>query len=164
VRGPLRDVARPTETYTGELDIRLGGKLVEVMSIPTAHAPDNTVVRFVDGANVVFASDWITVDRTPFGPGIAAPDEIAKAKRVEAMDFEYFVCSHGKLGTKADVRENIAYREAVRDAVAKAIAAGKTLEQTRDTVLMSEYSQWEFYEQQRPQNVMGAYRMLAAQR
>ena len=52
VRGPLRDVMEPTETYSGKLDIRLGGKLAQVMSIPTAHAPDNTVVRFVDGTNV----------------------------------------------------------------------------------------------------------------
>ena len=164
VRGPLRDVMEPTETYSGKLDIRLGGKLAQVMSIPTAHAPDNTVVRFVDGTNVVFASDWVTVDRVPFGPGIASPDEIAKAKQLAAMDFEFFVCSHGKLGKKADVNENIAYREAVRNAVAKAIADGKTLEQTRDSVLMSDYSQWEFYEQQRPQNVVGTYRMLTTQR
>ena len=45
-----------------------------------------------------------------------------------------------------------------------AIAAGKTLEQTRDTVLMSDYAEWEFYEQQRPQNVAGAYRLQAASR
>ena len=52
----------------------------------------------------------------------------------------------------------------MRNAVAKAIADGKTLEQTRDSVLMSDYSQWEFYEQQRPQNVVGTYRMLTTQR
>jgi hypothetical protein len=30
--------------------------------------------------------------------------------------------------------------------------------------LMSDYSKWEFYEQQRPQNVAGAYRLLTANR
>lgn len=159
-RGPLRDVARPDLTYTEQVNIHLGGKRVEVIPIPTNHAPDNTVVRFVDGTNVVFASDWITVGRLPFGPAVTLPDEIDKARRVEAMDFEHFVCSHGKLGTKADVSANIAYRLAVRDAVARAIAEGKTLEQARDSVLMPDYRHWEFYEQQRPQNVLGAYRML----
>ena len=162
VRGPLRDVARPDLTYTEQVNIHLGGKRVEVIPIPTNHAPDNTVVRFVDGTNVVFASDWITVDRVPFGPAVTLPDEIEKARRVEAMDFEHFVCSHGKLGTKADVSENIAYRVAVRDAVAQAIADGQTLEQARDGVLMADYSDWEFHQQQRPQNVVGAYRMLTA--
>jgi hypothetical protein len=31
-------------------------------------------------------------------------------------------------------------------------------------VLMGDYASWEFYEQQRPQNVAGAYRLLTANR
>jgi hypothetical protein len=135
---------------------------VEVISRPTAHADDNTLVRFVDGTNVLFASDWITVHRLPFGP--IAPEEIAAVKAVEAMDFEYFICSHGKLGKKADVAQNIRYREELRDAVAKAIAAGQTLEQAQASVLMDNYKDWEFYAQQRALNVMGTYRALASKR
>jgi glyoxylase-like metal-dependent hydrolase (beta-lactamase superfamily II) len=163
-RGPLKYVTPPDLTYSGPVSIRLGGRLVEVIPMPTDHAPDNTVVRFVDGTNVLFASDWITNARVPFGPNITLPAEIAKIKQVEALEFEHFVCSHGRLGTKADVTANRQYREAVTTAVTAAIAAGKTLEQARDTVLMSDYSSWEFYEQQRPLNVAGAYRLLTANR
>lgn len=163
-RGPLKYVAPPDLTYTSQVNITLGGKRVEVIPIPTDHAPDNTVVRFVDGSNVVFASDWITNGRVPFGPNITLPSELAKIREVEALDFEHFVCSHGRLGTKADVTANLRYREAVAAAVREAIAAGKTLEETRDTVLMSDYSAWEFYEQQRPLNVAGAYRLQTANR
>ena len=92
------------------------------------------------------------------------PSELEKIRRVEALEFEHFVCSHGRLGTKADVSANLRYREAVVAAVREAIAAGKTLEQTRDSVLMSDYKDWEFYEAQRPQNVAGAYRLLTASR
>ena len=56
-RGPLGNVRAPDQTYTDRLNIDLGGKRVEVISRPTAHASDNTIVRFVDGSNVVFASD-----------------------------------------------------------------------------------------------------------
>jgi glyoxylase-like metal-dependent hydrolase (beta-lactamase superfamily II) len=160
VRGPVKNVRPPDLTYTERLNINLGGKRVEVISRPTAHADDNSLVRFVDGTNVLFASDWITVQRLPFGP--ISPDEIPMVKAVEAMDFEYFVCSHGKLGTKADVSRNLRYREELRDAVAKAIAAGQTLQQAQASVLMAEYKDWEFYQQQRPLNVMGTYRALAA--
>ena len=163
-RGPLKQVAPPDLTFTSQVNIVLGGKRVEVIPIPTDHAPDNTVVRFVDGSNVLFASDWITNSRVPFGPNITMPSELEKIRKVAALDFEHFVCSHGRLGTKADVAANLRYREAVAAAVRDAIAAGKTLEQTRDSVLMSDYAAWEFYEQQRPQNVMGAYRWQSANR
>lgn len=160
VRGPIEYVRAPDLTYTDRLNINLGGKRVEIISRPTAHADDNTLVRFVDGTNVLFASDWITVHRLPFGA--ISPDEIPMVKAVEAMDFEYFVCSHGKLGKKADVTANLRYREELRDAVARAIAAGQTLEQAQASVLMDNYKDWEFYGQQRALNVAGTYRALAA--
>lgn len=159
-RGPLGNVRPPDQTYTDRLTLELGGKRVEVISKPNAHARDNTIVRFVDGTNVVFASDWITVRRLPFGGDVATTAEIALAKTVEAMDFEHFVCSHGMLGKKADVTANIRYREDLRRAVAAAIAAGQTLEQAQKSVLMDGYKDWEFYAQQRPQNVAGTYRAL----
>lgn len=162
VRGPIEYVRPPDLTYTDRMAINLGGKRVEIISRPTAHASDNSLVRFVDGTNVLFASDWITVGRLPFGP--ITPDEVPMVKAVEAMDFEYFVCSHGKLGKKSDVSANIRYREDLRDAVAQAIASGQTLEQAQASVLMEKYKGWEFYEQQRPLNVAGTYRALAANR
>jgi glyoxylase-like metal-dependent hydrolase (beta-lactamase superfamily II) len=162
VRGPLQFVSAPELTYTDRVNINLGGKRVEIISKPTTHADDNTIVRFIDGTNVLFASDWITIHRLPFGP--ISPDEIAQAKTVEALDFEYFICSHGKLGKKSDVTDNIRYREELRDAVAKAIAAGQTLEQAQASVLMENYKDWEFYDQQRAQNVAGTYRALVGKR
>jgi glyoxylase-like metal-dependent hydrolase (beta-lactamase superfamily II) len=160
-RGPIAEVRPPDVTYTDRLNITLGGKRVEVISRPLAHDDDNSIVRFVDGTNVLFASDWITVRRLPFG---AIGDEIAMVKAVEAMDFEHFICSHGMLGKKADVTLNIRYREELRDAVAKAIAAGQTLEQAQASVTMDAYKGWEFYDTQRVQNVTGMYRALTAGR
>jgi glyoxylase-like metal-dependent hydrolase (beta-lactamase superfamily II) len=161
-RGPIANVRAPELTYTDRITINLGGKRVEVISKPTAHADDNTIVRFVDGTNVVFASDWITVHRLPFGP--IGDAETAVVKTVEAMDFEHFVCSHGMLGKKADVTANIRYREEPKAAVAMAVAGGQTLEQAQASVLMDAYKDWEFYAQQRPQNVAGMYRALSARR
>jgi glyoxylase-like metal-dependent hydrolase (beta-lactamase superfamily II) len=161
-RGPIANVRPPDLTYTDRITITLGGKRVEVISKPTAHADDNTIVRFVDGTNVLFASDWITVRRVPFGP--IGDAETAVVKTVEAMDFEHFVCSHGMLGKKADVTANIRYREELKTAVAAAVAAGQTLEQAQASVLMDAYKDWEFYAQQRPQNVAGMYRALSTKR
>jgi glyoxylase-like metal-dependent hydrolase (beta-lactamase superfamily II) len=162
VRGPVGNVRPPDITYTDRLNLVLGGKRVEVISRPIAHADDNTIVRFVDGTNVLFASDWITVHRIPFGQ--IGDSETPMVKAVEAMDFEYFICSHGAIGKKADVTANIRYREELKAAVAKAIAAGQSVEDAQKSVTMDAYKDWEFYEQQRPQNVVGMYRALTASR
>ena len=163
-RGPLAFVRPPDLTFTGPITITLGGKRVEVIPRPIAHADDNTIVRFVDGTNVLFASDWITSGRVPFGGDVATKEELALVKTVEGLDFDHFVCSHGRLGKKADVLTNIKYREELRDAVARALAAGQTLEQAQASVTMDAYKDWEFYQQQRPGNVAGTYRALQAGR
>jgi len=159
-RGPIANVRPPDITYTDRMDLYLGGKHVEVISRPIPHADDNTIVRFVDGSNVLFASDWITVHRLPFGA--IGDGETLMVKAVEAMDFEFFVCSHGALGKKSDVTANLRYRDELKAAVAKAIAGGQTLEQAQKSITMDAYKDWDFYEQQRPQNVAGMYRSLSA--
>ena len=111
---------------------------------------------------MLFASDWIIVSRVPFGGDVAQESEIALVAEVERMDYAHFVCSHGRLGTKADVSSNLRYRRELRDAVAKAITAGQTLEQAQASVTMDAYRTWEFYAQQRPGNVAGTYRSLTA--
>src|SRR4030095_14877733 len=95
-RGPLGQVRVPDLTYADRLNINLGGKRVERTSNPTPHANDNTIVRFVDGTSVLFASDGITVHRLPFGA--IGESETTTVRSVEAMDFEHFVCSHGLRG------------------------------------------------------------------
>jgi len=161
-RGPLAFVRPPDLTYRDPITILLGGKRVEILPRPIAHADDNTIVRFVDGTGVLFASDWITVKRVPFGGDVATKDELALVKAVESLDFDHFICSHGMLGKKADVLANIRYREELRQAVAKSIAAGQTLEQAQASVTMDAYKDWEFYAQQRPGNVAGTYRALTS--
>ena len=163
-RGPLAFVRPPDLTYSSPVTIHLGGTRVEVIPKPTSHADDNTIVRFADGGGVLFASDWITVNRLPFGGDVATRDEIALVKTIEGLEFEHFVCSHGMLGKKTDVAANIRYREELRAEVARAIAAGQTLEQAQASVTMDAYKGWEFYQQQRPQNVAGTYRALTAGR
>ena len=109
---------------------------------------------------MLFASDWITVKRVPFGGDVATKDELALVKAVESLDFDHFICSHGMLGKKADVITNIRYREELRAAVAKSIAS----EQAQARVTIDAYKDWEFYAQQRPGNVAGTYRALTSGR
>ena len=82
-------------------------------------------------------------------------------KKVEAMDFEYFICSHGRLGKKSDVSANLHYREKLRMPSPKPLPPDKHCEQAQASILMDDYKDWEFYAVQRPQNIAGTYRALA---
>ena len=66
-----------------------------------------------------------------------------------------------QFNANADINQSI---QDLRDAVAKAVAAGMTLEQAQASVTMDAYKEWEFYDAQRPQNVAGMYRAMTAGR
>jgi glyoxylase-like metal-dependent hydrolase (beta-lactamase superfamily II) len=151
-------VRPPDITYAVRKTLTLGGKRVELIHLPIEHADDLSVIHFPDDASV-FAVDFALVDRLPFGTLCGEVDEIAK---IEALDFEHFIPGHGHVGTRADLAAHKRYREELRAAVAAGIAAGRTLEQLRQSVTMDAYKDWEFYAQWRADNVTGMYRILTA--
>ena len=158
-RGPLAHVRAPDITYANGKTITLGGKRVELMYLPIEHADDNSIILFPDDDSV-FVVDFALVDRLPFGTLTGETDEI---KKIEALAFEHFVPGHGHVGTRADLVAHRRYREELRAAVAAGIAAGRSVEQLRQSVTMDAYKGWEFYEQWRADNVTGMYRILTAQ-
>jgi glyoxylase-like metal-dependent hydrolase (beta-lactamase superfamily II) len=157
-RGPLAEVRPPDITYADRKTISLGGKRVEMIHTPIEHADDNSVIYFPDDDSV-FVVDFALVERLPFGTLVGETDII---KKIEALDFEYFVPGHGHAGRRADLVAHRRYREELRAAVAAGIAAGRTVEQLRESVTMDAYKGWEFYAQWRADNVTGMYQILTA--
>jgi glyoxylase-like metal-dependent hydrolase (beta-lactamase superfamily II) len=158
-RGPLRDVRPPDMTYSKRTTLTLGGKHVEMIYLPIEHADDNSVILFPDDDSV-FVVDFALVDRLPFG---TLTGEIDQIKQIEALNWEHFVPGHGHVGTRASLEAHRRYREELRAAVAAGIAAGKTLDQIKQSVTMDAYKDWEFYQQWRADNVAGMYGILTAQ-
>jgi glyoxylase-like metal-dependent hydrolase (beta-lactamase superfamily II) len=157
-RGPLAEVRAPDVTFAKSTTIVLGGKRVEMIHLPIEHADDNSVIYFPDDDSV-FVVDFALVDRLPFGTLVGETDEI---KTIEALDWEHFVPGHGHVGTRASLVAHRQYREDLRTAVAQGIAAGRTLEQLKQSVTMEKYKGWEFYQQWRADNVAGMHEILTA--
>jgi glyoxylase-like metal-dependent hydrolase (beta-lactamase superfamily II) len=157
-RGPLSEVRPPDITYSKRTTITLGGKRVEMIYLPIEHADDNSIMLFPDDDSV-FVVDFALVDRLPFGTLTGEIDEI---KQIEALDWQHFAPGHGHVGTRASLVAHRRYREELRDAVAAGIAAGKTLDQLKQSVTMEAYKDWEFYQQWRADNVAGMYGILTA--
>ena len=127
-----------------------------MIHLPIEHADDNSVILFPDD-DAVFVVDFVLVKRLPFGALVGETDE---AKRIEALDFEYFAPGHGLIGTRADMVQHREYREALREAVADGIARGRSLEELQRGVTLDDYQDWEFYQQWRAENIAGMYQRL----
>jgi glyoxylase-like metal-dependent hydrolase (beta-lactamase superfamily II) len=157
-RGPLSDVRAPDITFSKRTSLTLGGKHVEMIHLPIEHADDNSIVLFPDDDSV-FVVDFALVDRLPFGTLVGETDQI---KTIEALEWEHFVPGHGHVGTRASLVEHRQYREELRAAVAAGIAAGRTVDQLKQSVTMDKYKDWEFYQQWRADNVAGMFQILSA--
>jgi glyoxylase-like metal-dependent hydrolase (beta-lactamase superfamily II) len=162
IRGPLSEVRPPDQTYSDRETISLGGKTVEMIYTGIiTHTDDMSVVYFVD-ERAVFVVDFISIKRLPFGTlGNDRLDAWLNAIRaVELIDFDHVTPGHGELGNKADVVEHRHYIQELRAAVADGIAAGQTLQELQESILMEDYRDWLSYDSWRTQNIEGMYHLL----
>jgi hypothetical protein len=84
---------------------------------------------------------------------------------IEGLDFDILVQGHGQVTfTKADVTEGRKFFETLRDEVSRAIAQGKSLEETKRAVLLPQYKDWAYYDMLRPLDVEAAYLNLKTYR
>jgi glyoxylase-like metal-dependent hydrolase (beta-lactamase superfamily II) len=87
-------LTRPTRTFSGRLELEVGGRKVELIEVGPAHTQGDSIVHVPD-ARVVFAADVVFLESTPVmwaGPlehWLRALDTIA------ALDPEVIVPGHG---------------------------------------------------------------------
>jgi len=156
------NVRPPDRTYSDELTIELGGKTVEIIHALPSHSDDSSIIYFPE-ERTVFAVDFVNVRRVPFqdlpGGPVGAWIE-ANQQLQENVDYDILAGGHGPIGTKSDVDDSTRYMEELLTAVSAGIAAGQSLEELQQSVLMEDYADWGQYEAWRAGNVEGAYRSL----
>jgi len=163
-----QNIVRPDIVYSERMQIALGGKRVELVHPGRNHSNDATVMLFPE-ERVVFATEFIAdalvTDNIHSMPSACGPfdgsplDEWIRSYRtVEALDFDILAGGHGRvLFDKSDVTETRIYFEALKAAVEDAMAAGMSLEQMQDTILLEQYADWVNYDRLRRDNIEAAY-------
>ena len=155
----------PDITFTDRLTITLGDGTVEMHHPPPAHSDDIAVLLFPD-YDVVFSVDFLQVNRLPGGltgflAGYSVDEYETAIGAVQALDFDTLVQGHSDiLGSRSDVEDFLALLLTLESDVAAAIAAGSTLEETLESVMLEEYTDWLLYETRRPQLVSNMYEFL----
>lgn len=165
-----RDIVRPDIVYSERMALTLGGKRVELVYPGLNHADDATVMYFPD-ERIVFATEFladalVTDDirslPSACGPFDGSPlaEWIASYRIVEALDFDIVAGGHGAVFDKAGVTATRRYFEDLVAAVSAGMAAGRSLEELKQTVLLEEYADWANYARLRERNVEAAYNNL----
>src|SRR5437763_12709946 len=155
----LPDVVLPDQVVDQKKTITLGGTTLELDYVGRNHS-DNSLVMRLPKEKLVFVVDFAPIESVQFRniPDNASPLEyIASLKKLASLDWERMIPGHpnagGRLGTKKDVEDDIAYMEDISAEVKKAAEAGKCLCTTTQEVKLPKYEKWANYETGLPANV-----------
>jgi glyoxylase-like metal-dependent hydrolase (beta-lactamase superfamily II) len=132
----LRDfsVVVPGQTYTGEKQLELGGRIVILREMP-AHTRGDQIIEVPD-AGVIFTGDLVEERSFPVLYDIDARGArwIADLKALTAMNPNILVPGHGHVGDVGLIAPEIAYLERVQAEVGRAARRGQSQEQATRTL------------------------------
>jgi glyoxylase-like metal-dependent hydrolase (beta-lactamase superfamily II) len=163
--GEKRPTAVPTVTFSDTMSLHLGGRQINLVYVGRGHS-DNSIVIHFPAERAVFAVDFVSVKRLPFKnlSDTYIPDLIEQIRTVEKMDFDIIAPGHGKLGTRADVRDHRQYVEDLYGAVVKGVRAGQSLDQLKQSINLPKYASWGQHKAWLPLNIEGVYNRIRLQR
>lgn len=168
----LNDPQTPTPqiAFSDELSLELGGKTIELYYTGRNHS-DNSIVLLYPERRLLFAVDFIPVDRLPYQDlGDSYPDEWIESLGwiEENLDFDTLVPGHPPLpGTKADVGEMRQYLQDLTASVQAAQEQGladnspEMVEAVRADLEPS-YGSWGMFAEWLPLNIEGLIRYQSA--
>ena len=146
----------PDDVMTGSKRvIKLGGTSLELHYLGLNHS-DTTIVMLLPKEKVLFAVDFLPVGQVP-GRGMIDfyPMEVEAAiERVLKLDWTTLIPGHpgvnGRLGTKADVQDQLAFLQDASAAVKVEAQAGKCWDPVEKELKLPKYEKWAGYEQGLP--------------
>jgi len=149
----LKDPATPLpdETFEKKRTLKLGGTVLELSYLGLNHS-DSTIVMRLPKEKLLFAVDFLPVGGVPgrgmidFYP-LEAEDSI---KQVLKMDWERMIPGHpgpgGRLGTKADVQDQLVFLQDASAAVKVAAREGKCWDGVEKELKLPKYESWPGYQ------------------
>jgi glyoxylase-like metal-dependent hydrolase (beta-lactamase superfamily II) len=135
------ETVRPTLTFEGELERRVGGKRVRLIQVGPAHTRGDVIVHSVDD-RVVFTGDILFIDGTPIMWEGPVASWIRACERIEALDVDVVVPGHGPISDRDGARRVREYLAYVRDEARKRYDAGLSAPDAARDIALGDYSAW----------------------
>lgn len=143
---PAAKEALPIITFGDNLSVYFNGEEVRAIHIPSGHTDGDCVIIFTQSKVVHMGDDFfngsfpfIDVDSGGSITGLIAGIEKVLA---EIPDDARIIPGHGSLATKDDVRNYLAMLKGSSAAISAAIAAGKTLDQIKQSRPLAPWDAW----------------------
>jgi cyclase len=143
--GPFRfegiELRPPTDTFEGELELRVGDRAVRFVEVGPAHTDGDAIVHVPD-AGVVFTGDILFVEGTPIVWAGPFENWLRACARILALDARVLVPGHGPLTDAGGVHEVKRYLTYVRDEAKARFDAGMDADQAADDIDLGDFAGW----------------------
>lgn len=144
----------PTRTFEGELELRVGGREVQLIEVGPAHTLGDLMV-YVPDARMLFCSDILFIGSTPVMWAGPVENWLAALDRILGMDVEVIVPGHGPVTDKDGVRQVRAYWEYVRAQARPRYDAGLSAQKAAtDIALSGDFARQPFASWNSPERLM----------
>ena len=131
----------PSDTFTGSLDIDVGGRTVSFVELGPAHTGGDAIA-FVPDAGVVFTGDLLFIDGTPIMWAGPVQNWLDACDRILAYGARVLVPGHGPVTDDSGVRDVQRYLTYVRDAARERFDAGMSAADAADDIDLSDFADW----------------------
>ncbi len=131
----------PTRTFDGELDLRVGDKLVHLIEVGPAHTGGDILVHSA-ADRVVFTGDILFIESTPVMWQGPVTNWIKACLLIEGMDVDLIVPGHGPITDKHGVAKVRRYLQYVHDQARARYDAGMSAFEASKDIELREYSAW----------------------
>lgn len=135
------ELVLPTETFDGELTLRVGAKEVRLIEVGPAHTRGDTLA-LLPAERVLFSGDILFHGGHPIAWAGPVSNWIAACDRILAMDIELIVPGHGPLADKHAVSELRSYFEYLYERARICHAEGMDPVQAARSISLDRWAQW----------------------
>jgi glyoxylase-like metal-dependent hydrolase (beta-lactamase superfamily II) len=172
------ELAPPGETFSGELEIRVGDRELHLIEVGPAHTRGDTLIH-VPAQRVLFSGDILFSEAHPIAWAGPVSNWISACDRIIGMDVAVIVPGHGPLADLDAVRELKAYFEYLYTEGRARHAEGMTALQAARAISLERWANWgeserlvvnianiyaELSGEEEPLNPLAAFEQMAALR
>lgn len=135
------DERTPTQTFSGEMELKVGDKQVRLIEVGPAHTGGDVLVH-VPGDRAVFTGDILFINGTPLMWAGPVANWVRACEQIIAMDVDVIVPGHGPVTDKAGVRRVADYLAYVDREARQRFDAGLGVREAALDIALGDYASW----------------------